>query len=114
MNEIFAKINGSIQPFLEMSGYEPKTTFWTDFSLAEPFGEKAVRDTYNRAFKEWKSNVEYITEMVMMLNWKIWYHHDSGNESMARLYDELWKEADEWCMDNLKDEDLKYFLRTTD
>lgn len=115
MNDIFIEIQKQLQPFLDMSGYEPKTTFWSDYSLAEYCGgEKAVRDTYNRAFEEWKSNVEYITEMVLVLNWKIWYWHDAGNEEMARVYNELWEKADEWCMDNLKDEDLKYFLRTTD
>ena len=31
------------------NGYTPKTTFWMDFSIADKFGAKAVRDTYNRA-----------------------------------------------------------------
>ena len=37
-------------------GYEPITSFWEDFSIADKFGIKAVKDTYNRAFKEWKCN----------------------------------------------------------
>lgn len=36
----------------ELTGYEPKTTFYTDFSLAELFGEKGIRDTFNLAFNE--------------------------------------------------------------
>lgn len=27
------------------------TTFWSDFSIADPFGKDAVRDTFNRASK---------------------------------------------------------------
>ena len=110
---MFDFANATIKPFLDMSGYEPKTTFWQDFSIADAFGEKAVKGTYQRAFKEWKDNVEYITELVMVLNWKIWYWHDK-NEELARLYDSLWREADEWCLKNLKDDDKLYFLRTTD
>lgn len=105
--------NLGLQPFLDMSGYQPKTTFWQDLSIADVFGVKAIKDTYNRAFNEWKSNAEYITELTLMLNWKIWYWHEK-NEEMAKLYDKLWKEADQWCMDNLKDDDLAYYLRTTD
>ena len=105
--------NLGLQPFLDMSGYQPKTTFWQDFSIADVFGEDAIKDTYNRAFNEWKSNVEYLTELVLILNWKIWFWHEK-DEERAKLYDKLWKEADQWCMDNLKDDDLAYYLRTTD
>lgn len=96
-----------------MTGYKPKTTFYMDFSIADHFGESAIRDTYKRAFKSWKNNVEYLTELVMALNWKIWEHVDS-NPGIARVYDQLWEEADNWCCENLKGEDLAYYYRTTD
>lgn len=110
---MFDMAQATIQPFLEMSGYQPKTTFWSDFSIADAFGQSAVKDTYNRAFNDWKNNAEYITELTLILNWKIWYWKDK-NEALARLYDQLWQECDAWCMENLKDEDLQYYLRTTD
>lgn len=98
---------------LEDTNYEPKTTFWQDFSIAEWYGEKAIRDTYKRAFNEWKTNAEYITELVLILNWKIWQLADI-NEPVAKIYEELWMELDRWCLDNLKGDDLKYFIKTTD
>ena len=98
---------------MQIFGYETKTTFWDDFTIAETFGVAAVKDTYKRAFNEWKSNVVYLTELVMVLNWKIWYHYQN-DDAMAKVYDALWREADEYAMDNLKDEDLAYFIRTTD
>ena len=110
---MFSLAEETIQPFLDICGYQPKTTFWSDFTIADCFGNEAIQDTFNRAFKEWKSNTEYITELTLMLNWKIWYWHEK-DEERAKLYDKLWKEADQWCMDNLKDEDLAYYLRTTD
>ena len=84
----------------EMTGYVPKTTFYTDFSIADNFGISAIKDTFKRAFKSWKGNVEYVTELVMALNWKIWEHYET-NEPVARVYDELWREARDWCYKNL-------------
>lgn len=96
-----------------MTGYVPKTTFYTDFSIADKFGESAIRDTFKRAFESWKNNIIYLTELVMVLNWKIFEHYEK-NEKLASLYDELWECADSWCMNNLEGEDLSYYLRTTD
>lgn len=97
----------------ELTGYVPKTTFYTDFSIADQFGATAIQDTFNRAFNEWKSNTEYITELVMVLNWKIWRWH-THNDQYAQLYNDLWKKADKYCMDNLKGSDLQYYIRVTD
>ena len=55
-----------------------------------------------------------LTELVMALNWKIWEHFNAGNDGFAEVYNELWEKADAYAMDNLKDEELSYFLRTTD
>lgn len=96
-----------------MTGYKPKTTFYEDFSIAEVFGQAAVKDTFNRAFKHWKNDYEYLTELVMALNWKIWEHYET-NTTLAKLYNELWETADLYAQENLKGEELSYFYRTTD
>lgn len=93
---------------------EFSTTFWQDFTIADRFGIEAIKDTYNRAFNDWKNSYKYLTDLVITLNHKLWQHHEQGNEEMARLYDELWKEADGYAMDNLKDDELSYFLEQTD
>ena len=94
-------------------GYEQKTTFWQDFSIADAFGVSAIKDTYRRAFKAWKSNTEYVTELVMVLNWKCWQYAEK-NPTYSEVYADLFYEAQGWCYDNLKGDDLTYFLRTTD
>lgn len=94
--------------------YKFKTTFWNDFTIADSFGTSAVSDTYKRAFNEWKSNYEYLTELVLVLNWKIWEHWDKKNNQLAQLYSELWEEAQEYGYDNLKGDELKYFIQTLD
>lgn len=57
---------------MKENGYEVKTKFWEDFSLAERFGLSAIQYTFNRAFKEWKEDYEFLTELVLVLNRKIW------------------------------------------
>lgn len=97
------------------TGYVPITTFWRDFSIAERFGGKAVRDTYNRAFNEWKGNYKYLTELVMVLNHKIWQHYDPNKDNpMAELYNKLWEEADGWACENLTGEAAEYYYNTLD
>ena len=99
----------------EELGYTPITTFWEDFSMAESFGATAIRDTFNRAFKEWRTNYKYLTEFVMVLNHKIWQHYKPNSDSpLAALYNDLYLTADTWAMDNLKDEELDYYIRTLD
>lgn len=97
-----------------MFGYEFKTTFWQDFSIADKFGKSAIKDTFNRAFKEWKSNYIYLTELVMVLNWKLWTFYEKGNNEYAELYNELWMKADEYACENLKGDELSYFYSETD
>jgi len=99
---------------MNVNGYETKTTFWEDFSIAERYNLKAIRDTFNRAFKEWKSNAEYLTELVLVMNWKLWAKFKVGMMEQAKLYDELWRAANQYALRNLKGKDLEYFLATTD
>ena len=84
--------------------------FWQDFTIAEASGVKAIRDTYNRAFKGWKNNVEYFASLVMTLNHKIWRHYEEGNETLTDIYNELWEKSYYWGLDNYKDEDAAYFI----
>lgn len=92
-------------------GYE--TTFYQDFSIAERFGNEAIKDTYNRAFGEWKDNYKYLTELVVVLNHKIWdwYNRDSGK---VMLYSDLFEKASAYAEENLKGEELNYYYHETD
>ena len=98
----------------EMTGYEPQTTFYEDFSIADAFGISAVKDTYKRGLKTAKElGYIYLAEFVMALNWKIWEHYES-NEPLARVYNDLWMQAVEVATTTLQGEELMYYYRTTD
>ena len=94
----------------EMTGYNPHTTFYEDFSIAEHLGRHSVSDNYCRAFNTWKNNIEYMTELVMVLNWKFWEHQTRNNYRLAEMYDELWKEADAFVVDHFDGDDLQYYF----
>lgn len=96
------------------TGYKPQTTFWDDFSIADAFGENAIRDTYKRAMDGWKDNYIYLTELVMVLNWKIWQYYQEDNIHYQDLYHELWSDADIYACNNLTGDELDYFYKTTD
>ena len=93
--------------------YETFTTFWDDFSIADHFGASGVKDTFNRAFGEWKHDYKYLTELVMVLNHKIWQLYKT-RPALARLYNELWERAQNYAYDNLEGDELSYFYNVTD
>ena len=89
-------------------------TFWMDFTIADAFGVNAIKDTFNRTFKEWKDDYKMLTALVITLNHKIWQHYEAENNKLASVYNELWEKADQYACDTLKDEALEYFLEVTD
>lgn len=89
------------------------STFWNDFTIADAYGVKGVQDTFNRAFKEWKSNYKMLTELVGVLNHKIWQHYQT-NEELGRLYDKLWKQADAYGSNHLKGDEARFYFAVLD
>ena len=97
----------------EITGYKPFTSFWNGFSIADLYGVEAVKDTYKRAFAEWKSDYKYLTELVMVLNWKTWQHNDKRPD-LAEVYENLYYKTDNYALDNLKGEEQTYYWQVTD
>lgn len=107
-------------------GYKPLTTYFSDFSIAEWFGEDSIKDTYKRAVAEHKNNVEWITEICMVLNHKSWQHSKDGVvDEIGKIYLDLYYELrdaitgyeddnDEYHQGFLDEEGLEYFYRITD
>lgn len=98
----------------ELNGYKPITTFWMDFSIADMYGIKAIKDTYRDVFEYAKMDYEYLTELVMVLNHKCNCHYCDKKMDLAVLYSDLYYKADEYALKNLKGEELRYFYQVTD
>lgn len=77
----------------ENNGYKRFTTFVSDFALAEPFGDNAIKDTYNRASRSWLSDYKYFTELIMSLNHLCWFWHHNKENGLTELYRELYYKA---------------------
>lgn len=97
-----------------VNGYETKTTFWDDFTIADRFGKDAIEDTYKRAFEAWKDDVEYITELVLVLNWKCWDMYHRGLNKLSDVYSNLYYKCHHWCCSNLKGKDFEYYFDIVD
>lgn len=98
------------------NGKEFQTTFWTDFSIADAFGNDAIKDTYRRAFKNWKDDLVYLTELVIVLNLKCWQWYEKGQEERSKLYSDMYYEADAYALDFVADDEAKarYYFEMTD
>ena len=101
-------------------GYEPKTTFWQDFCIADLYGPEAIIDTFKRAFREWHKNIEYLTELALVLNHKGTFFcreeepENSTLNMISRLYFIMWEQVDNYAHDHLQGEDYEYYFKITD
>lgn len=113
-NQVYAIEKRWEQFMIDNCGYQRKTTFMSDFLLAEVFGQSAVWDTYKRAEKEWFNNKEYCTELAMVLNHLCAMHYEHDME-LSALYANLWEKIDTKIAEEITDEEfLDYYYKTTD
>ena len=101
-------------------------TFWFDFSVADVWGERAIKDTYKRSFNSFKDDIRYMTALAITLNHKAWQQSDKGNKELTKLYTELYEKIDAFILDcvnagtdkeefvNFNNEEINYYVRATD
>ena len=94
---------------------ECEYTFYGDFQIADKFGEKGIKETYNTVKKEWLSNPAAWGEVVCALNWRLWDLYET-DEKTARIYKELWEEAERlgWKQFENDEEATSIFYRKVD
>lgn len=111
--EYSARCERMFENFLNDVGKKRKTTLFADLSIAECYGVSGVKDTYKNVMRSWGNNLEFMCEWVIALNQKIWQHYNNNRE-LAKVYDELWRKADEWCINHFKGEDLQRYYEYID
>lgn len=95
------------------NGYKMISTFFTDFRIAEEGGIEAVKETFNIAFKGWKHNHVYLTELAIVMSNYSCMHYDT-NKELSMTYAELYRKVDEYCMEHLKKDELAFYIKATD
>lgn len=95
------------------NGYESQTTFLTDFMIAERFGINAVKDTFKRAFNEWKKNVVYLTELAIVTNLLAWRSYEK-DMSLCKEYSSMYDAVNDYAVNNLTNDEYGYFFQWTD
>lgn len=98
MNAVFAYARWTEMNFEAnlREDYERKTTFTSDFSIAEwceCVERGATLDTMKRCLLSWHTDKVYFAELVLALNMKSWEHHSRGNMEWSRLYSDLYNLA---------------------
>lgn len=106
-------------PIFIDTGYEELTTFFNDFTIADRFGVKAIKETYRDSLAYAKSDYKVLTELVMVLNHKIGQYYDytkpsTNQDPRSILYNDLYWELAEYAESHLQGEELDYYYRTTD
>ena len=58
--------------------YKRKTTYTSDFSIAEWYvpleGMQAIASTLRNALQNWRDDIEFFAEIIIVLNMKSWEH----------------------------------------
>ena len=98
----------------EKTGFKFETNVWELFTEAEINDDVDIEELYRKLFREWHNDVKLIAELSMCMNWKLWEHHEKGNESLAELYNSLRMRVHDYALDVFTWEDGAYYFRITD
>lgn len=97
----------------------PSTLFWSDFTVAEVLGKKALEDTWTKVGDINKLQPAVLTELIVVLNHKLWQFHDMGRMSspMYDLYEKWYNQARKRAVspsNGWSQEDRDHFFYVTD
>lgn len=95
--------------------YEPiNASLWNDLTACElsPDFKKDLKKLVDE-LKD-KYNYKELTELVLFLNRKLRDTYEKGYMKIAKVYDEIWQEINDYAYTTLKGEELTYFYKTTD
>ena len=127
--EYIKSIGGYWYGYCKHTEYEPQTTFFDDFSVAEIYGTQAIKNTFNRA-QLWISSEVFSAELTLVLNLKcnLFYQLlQSGNKEFfgakkcAEFYETYYELFYKWhnkCLNEYSkkgnEAKLEYYYDTTD
>lgn len=110
-----------LEEMKQLTNYEPKYDYWNLFDKMEKKWKAELKQMLKTEFevlksKDLKDEVVYqrLTEFVMLLNWRAWFHSDNLDTDLSELYVSYRDRLHSWCCSHLKGEWASYYFRTTD
>lgn len=96
------------------TGFRMQADFYQELSIIENFwGEEGVREVVNNYISILIEDVYLYTELVFILNWKLW-HHMEDNTQYVELYNALYRNAYIKGLMFYKGAEASYFVSTLD
>ena len=96
------------------TGFKFETNVWELFTEEENKDEPYIEELYRKLFAEWRNDVKLVAELSMCMNWKLWEHYRKHEETLAKLYNDLWIRVDTYAQDVFTWDDGKYYFKVTD
>lgn len=102
--------------------YEFKFHYLLDFADYADYADyggkiKNIKECFNKILEDNKSDIKALAELYVVLNVRMWFHFENGNERFARHYDEFFHKVKRYVYSkkaNFSQEDLDYFFDFTD
>ena len=95
--------------------YRSKTDLWTRYSIADNDCVKALRSLFKETFEIAKQDYIYLTELVMVLNHRMWYWYGLNPDSpMVAAYTTCYEKAHNWALTHLNRDEIRYYCSVTD
>lgn len=88
------------------NGYTLTSTFMHDFEIAERFGADAVKDTFDRAFAEWKDNPTMLAELAVVTNTRCWDTYAMENYLLSGMYSGMYYMCTGYAYDGTRPEEF--------
>ena len=111
MGELVSDMDGG--KLNESAGCRPADEIYTILDISEKHGLESIIESYAAVLRRWRSDCRRLTELSMALNRK-GFEHQEDSIVLSELYFSLYGAVDKYAKEYLKDEDLRYYLRTTD
>ena len=104
--------------------YKRKTTYTSDFSIAEwcvpAEGMSAIADTLRNALTNWRDDIKFFAEIIIVLNLKSWEHATRKNVHYSKMYSDLYYSVRDLYFDwfdkdnNQHDKAMQYYYDYVD
>lgn len=99
----------------QFTDYRSITNYYDLYSIADKESAKAVRDLFATNFEEAKKDYKTLTELVMVLNHRMWYWYRMNPASpMVSTYQKIFDKAKNYAYSHLKGDEFKYYSSVTD